>query len=73
MKDYLKQQIGKIQDTNLARCIVREYLQARTLECLQENGAFVDWAFVGGTALRFLYSMPRCKPSQKNFIKNPEC
>ncbi|HDZ69314.1 MAG TPA: nucleotidyl transferase AbiEii/AbiGii toxin family protein [Phycisphaerales bacterium] len=59
MKDYLKQQIGKIQDTNLARCIVREYLQARTLECLQENGAFVNWAFVGGTALRFLYSMPR--------------
>ena len=59
MKDYLKQQIEKIQDTNLARCIVREYLQARTLECLQENGAFVNWAFVGGTALRFLYSMPR--------------
>ena len=59
MKDYLKQQIEKIQDTNLARCIVREYLQARTLECLQDNGAFVNWAFVGGTALRFLYSMPR--------------
>ena len=59
MKDYLKQQIEKIQDTNLARCIVREYLQARTLECLQENGAYVDWAFVGGTALRFLYSLPR--------------
>lgn len=59
MKDYLKQQIEKIQDTNLARCIVREYLQARALECLQENGAFVDWAFVGGTALRFLYSLPR--------------
>jgi predicted nucleotidyltransferase component of viral defense system len=59
MKDYLKQQIEKIQDTNFARCVVREYLQARTLECLQENGAFVDWAFVGGTALRFLYSLPR--------------
>lgn len=59
MKDYLKQQIEKIQDVNLARCIVREYLQARTLESLQENGAFVNWAFVGGTALRFLYSMPR--------------
>ena len=59
MKDYLKQQIEKIPDTNFARCIVREYLQARTLECLQENGAFVDWAFVGGTALRFLYSLPR--------------
>jgi len=59
MKDYLKQLIEKTQDTNLARCIVREYLQARTLEFLQENGAFVDWAFVGGTALRFLYSLPR--------------
>jgi len=59
MKDYLKQQIEKIQDTNFARCIAREYLQARTLECLQENGAFVNWAFVGGTALRFLYSLPR--------------
>ena len=59
MKDYLKQQIEKIQDSNFARCIVREYLQARTLECLQKNGAFVNWAFVGGTALRFLYSLPR--------------
>ena len=59
MKDTLKQQIEKIQDANLARCIVREYLQARTLEQLQENGAFVNWAFVGGTALRFLYGMPR--------------
>jgi hypothetical protein len=59
MKDYLKQQVEKIQDTNFARCIVREYLQARLLECLQENGAFANWAFVGGSALRFLYLMPR--------------
>ncbi len=59
MKDYLKQQIETIEDTNLARCITREYLQARLLECLQENGAFVNWVFVGGTALRFLYLMPR--------------
>jgi predicted nucleotidyltransferase component of viral defense system len=59
MKDYLKQQIENIPDSNLARCIVREYLQARVLETLQENGAFTSWAFMGGTALRFLYSMPR--------------
>ena len=59
MKDYSKQLIEKIQDNNLARCIVREYLQARVLESLQENGAFINWVFVGGTALRFLYSMPR--------------
>lgn len=59
MKDYIKQIVEKIQDNNLARCIVREYLQARLLESLVENGAFEYWAFVGGTALRFLYSMPR--------------
>ena len=59
MKDYLKQLVEKVQDNNLARCIAREYLQARLLESLQEGGAFVTWAFVGGTALRFLYSMPR--------------
>lgn len=59
MKDYLKQQIETVSDPHYARCLVREYLQARTLECLQGQGAFVNWAFVGGTALRFLYSMPR--------------
>ena len=59
MKDYLRQQIEAIEDTNLARCIAREYLQARFLESLQESGAFVNWVFVGGTALRFLYQMQR--------------
>jgi predicted nucleotidyltransferase component of viral defense system len=59
MIDYLRQQIQGVQDNNLSRCLVREYLQARLLESLQDNGAFASWAFVGGTALRFLYSMPR--------------
>jgi predicted nucleotidyltransferase component of viral defense system len=59
VKDYIKQLVETVQDNNLGRCIVREYIQARILECLQENGAFTTWAFVGGTALRFLYSMPR--------------
>jgi predicted nucleotidyltransferase component of viral defense system len=59
VKDYIKQLVERIKDNNLARCMTREYLQARVLEILQENDAFVNWAFVGGTALRFLYSMPR--------------
>ncbi|MDH4201992.1 MAG: nucleotidyl transferase AbiEii/AbiGii toxin family protein [Phycisphaerae bacterium] len=71
MKDYLKQQIENIQDTNLARCIVREYLQARTLEFLQQSGAFVNWAFVGGTALRFLYAMPRFSEDLDFSLKRP--
>jgi|SRR3990167_5647993 len=59
MKDYIKEQIAKVSDANMARCIVREYLQARILESFQESGAFTSWAFVGGTSLRFLYRMPR--------------
>jgi hypothetical protein len=38
---------------------VREYLQARILEGLQNAGAMIHLAFQGGTALRFLYAIPR--------------
>lgn len=59
MKDYLRQQLETVSDNNYGRCLVREYLQARLLQCLQDGGAFSSWVFVGGTALRFLYAMPR--------------
>jgi predicted nucleotidyltransferase component of viral defense system len=59
MKDYLRQILTGIDNPVLARCLVREYLQARLLQTLQDRGAFNTWAFQGGTALRFLYSMPR--------------
>ncbi len=42
-----------------ARNQVREYLQARILGSLQRSGAMIPLAFHGGTALRFLYSLPR--------------
>jgi len=38
---------------------LREYLQALVLRSLHESEAFQCLAFVGGTALRFLYSLPR--------------
>ena len=41
------------------RSTAREYLQARILLALQDHGAFTSWAFVGGTALRFLFQLPR--------------
>lgn len=59
MKDYLKQIIARAAHPNLARRLATEYLQARLLQSLQDQGAFATWAFQGGTALRFLYSMPR--------------
>lgn len=59
MKTYLRQQI-KNQKTSLqSRNFVREYLQARILEQLQHQGAMIPLAFQGGTALRFLYDLPR--------------
>ena len=59
MKDYLQQQVNQKPNEMLKRSVVREYLQARILQAIQESGAFMNWAFLGGTALRFLYSIPR--------------
>lgn len=59
MKEYLRQLMGQA-DNDLARgWLVREYLQARLLESFQDRGVFLRWAFLGGTALRFLYAIPR--------------
>ncbi len=59
MKEYLRQLAAQAPHDLARGCLVREYLQVRVLESLQDAGAFLRWAFVGGTALRFLYSMPR--------------
>jgi predicted nucleotidyltransferase component of viral defense system len=59
MKAFLRQILGGVGNQVLGRCIMREYLQARLLQTLQDRAVFNTWVFQGGTALRFLYSMPR--------------
>ena len=59
MKDHLRQLTEGGANALARNCLAREYLQARVLEALQDAGAFMRWAFVGGTALRFLFSIPR--------------
>ena len=59
MKEHLRQLATKAGNDLARACAVREYLQARILESLQDTGAFLRWAFVGGTALRFLFDIPR--------------
>jgi hypothetical protein len=59
MKDYLATLVSESQNPTQSRNIVREYLQARILGILQRRGAMVPLAFQGGTALRFLFSIPR--------------
>jgi len=59
MKDVLKSILETVPGDLNKTLVVREYLQARILQALQDDGVFQRWAFLGGTALRFLYSIPR--------------
>ena len=59
MKEHIKQIIKETANKLHAKSKVREYCQARILQFLQENGLFRSWIFHGGTALRFLYRLPR--------------
>jgi hypothetical protein len=49
------------------RNLLREYLQARILAELQRAGAMLSLAFQGGTALRFLYGLPRYSAVNSSF------
>ncbi len=59
MKAYLRALIAPAQTKLVAIHLVREYLQARSLQSLQRAGALQTLAFHGGTSLRFLYDIPR--------------
>ncbi|MFZ1794002.1 MAG: nucleotidyl transferase AbiEii/AbiGii toxin family protein, partial [Anaerolineae bacterium] len=59
MKEYLFSLIQSAANPLEARNVAREYLQALILQSLQRAGAMTTLAFHGGTALRFLYSIPR--------------
>jgi predicted nucleotidyltransferase component of viral defense system len=58
MKEFLKTLIQSSAPVE-AHNLMREYLQALILQSLQRSGAMTTIAFHGGTALRFLYSLPR--------------
>ena len=58
MRDHVRELVRGV-DPLAGRNILREYLQARILEGLQRAGAMSALAFQGGTALRFLYGLPR--------------
>jgi hypothetical protein len=59
MKEYLRTLIQSASSAVEARNLAREYLQALVLQSLQRAGAMTAIAFHGGTALRFLFSLPR--------------
>lgn len=59
MKDYLSAIVRAAPAPVQGRNVAREYLQARILGALQGTGAMIPLAFHGGTALRFLFAVPR--------------
>lgn len=52
--------------------VAREYLQARILESLQNSGAMLPMALHGGTALRFLYGLPRYSEDLDFALEHPK-
>jgi hypothetical protein len=71
MKAYIEQLIRDAADPIQGRNLVREYLQARILEGLQHAGAMIHLAFQDGTALRFLYAIPRYSEDLDFALENP--
>jgi len=72
MKPLLLEMLRDERDDFRRRSRAREYLQARMLLALQDCGAFTHWAFVGGTALRFLYQLPRYSEDLDFSLVTPE-
>jgi hypothetical protein len=59
VKDHLASLVHDAPTPAHGQNVAREYLQARVLEAFQRSGAMMPLAFHGGTALRFLYTIPR--------------
>jgi predicted nucleotidyltransferase component of viral defense system len=59
VKDQAIDIAGRRTDVAGGLNLLREYVQSRILGVMQEAGAMVPLAFMGGTALRFIYRIPR--------------
>jgi len=59
VKEHLSEIVRAAPTPVQGHNIARDYLQARILGALQRAGAMVPLAFHGGTALRFLFAIPR--------------
>lgn len=64
--------VRDIDDLSLKMNLLREYIQAFTLRSFHESKAFQCLSFVGGTALRFLYELPRFSEDLDFSLENAE-
>jgi predicted nucleotidyltransferase component of viral defense system len=59
MKEVALSLLKDLADPARKLNILREYIQVETLRSLHESEAFVNLTFVGGTAIRFVFDLPR--------------
>jgi predicted nucleotidyltransferase component of viral defense system len=59
MKEECLELASKESDPGRRLNALREYAQSMTLFSLHQSEAFSSISFVGGTALRFLFALPR--------------
>src|SRR3989304_4607392 len=71
MKEHLAGLVRETSGPLRAKNIVREYLQARIMGGLQQSGAMIPLALQGGTALRFLYALPRSSEDLDFSLERP--
>jgi hypothetical protein len=72
MREQLLDIVRGSENPVLAGNLAREHLQARILLALQEAGAMIPLAFQGGTALRFLFGLPRFSEDLDFALERPE-
>jgi hypothetical protein len=59
------------RDPGRASLLLREYIQAFTMRSLSESEAFRSLSFIGGTALRFLFDLPRFSEDMDFSLEKP--
>ncbi len=72
MKDEALALAAAVADPAGKLNLLREYLQALVLRSLHESEAFINLAFVGGTALRFVAALPRFSEDLDFSLHQPE-
>lgn len=72
MKELLQALVRDARDPTHGLNLAREYLQARVLGTLQRAGAMIPLAFHGGTALRFLFGLPRFSEDLDFALEQPQ-
>jgi len=70
VKEYLREITADSAPADAVNAM-REYLQARILQSLQEDGAWTSIALRGGTSLRFLYRLPRFSEALDFALEDP--